>query len=192
VNLQDANVLAGSNSAVRIIFALGREGILHRRLGTTNRRDSPVTAWIVYIILSAVVTFALSAYLGPLGAYAFLGGVLGLGIIVICIVMNIGLIIYYRKHHRAEWSPLRHGVLPVAGSLLMLLPIYGQVWPIPAWPYRLIPYLLIAWIAIGVGYFLVLRRRRPHLVRAMGNVWEPDTAAQAPPGPGLSPAPAAS
>jgi amino acid transporter len=174
LNSQFANVLSGSNAAVRIVFSLGREGILHRRLGTTDSKDNPVTAWAVYLILSAAVTFGLGAYLGPLGAYNFLGSVLGLGIIVIYILMNIGVVAYFRRRHRDEWSPIRHGILPILGSLLMLLPIYGQVYPVPDWPYRLVPYLIVVWVLAGLVYFRVLRRRRPQLVDAMGRVWEPD------------------
>jgi hypothetical protein len=59
----------------------------------------------------------------------------------------------------------------------MLLPIYGQLWPIPPWPYRLVPYLIVAWVIAGIGYFLFLARRRPAMVEAMGRVWEPDTTA---------------
>jgi amino acid transporter len=175
LNSQFANALSGSNAAVRIIFALGREGILHRRLGTTDRRDNPVAAWAAYMIMSAIITFALGAYYGPLNAYAFLGSILGLGIVVIYILVNIGLVTYMWRRHRRDFSVIRHGILPVLGSLLMLLPIYGQVWPIPSWPYRLVPYLLVAWVMVGIVYFFVLRRRNPHLVNAMGRVWEPDT-----------------
>jgi amino acid transporter len=176
LNSQFANALSGSNAAVRIIFSLGREGILHRRLGTTNAADNPMTAWVSYVILSAVVTFGLGAYLGPLNAYAFLGSILGVGIIIIYILMNIGLIRYFWRNHRSEFSAFRHGVLPVLGSFLMLLPIYGQLWPVPGWPYRLVPYLLLAWVIIGIIYFQILRRRDPQLVDAMGRVWEPDLA----------------
>lgn len=176
LNSQFANVLSGSSAAVRIIFSLGREGIFSRRLGTTNRRDSPVAAWACYIIFSAAVTFLLGWWIGPFGAYNFLGSILGLGIIVLYILLNIGLIVYFRRRHAAEFSPIRHGVLPIVGSLLMLLPIYGQLWPIPAWPYRLVPYLIVIWVIAGIGYFLFLARRRPAMVEAMGRVWEPDTA----------------
>jgi len=31
-----------------------------------------------------------------------------------------------------EFNVRRHAVLPAIGSLLMLLPIYGQLWTIPA------------------------------------------------------------
>jgi amino acid transporter len=174
LNSQFANALSGSNAAVRIIFALGREGILHRRLGTTDRADNPMTAWVAYIVMSAVITYGLGLAMGPLNAYAFLGSILGLGIIVIYILMNIGVTRYFWRKHRSEFSPIRHGVLPAVGSLLMLLPIYGQLVPVPDWPYRLVPYLLVAWVIIGVGYFLVLRRRNPRVIDAMGAVWEPD------------------
>jgi amino acid transporter len=174
LNSQFANVLSGSSAAVRIIFSFGREGIFIRRLGTTNRRDSPVMAWATYILFSAVVTFALGAWITPFGAYDFLGSILGLGIIVLYILMNIGLITYFHRHYRSEFNPVRHGVLPILGSLLLLLPIYGQLWPIPPWPYNLVPYLILAWTLGGIGYFLYLARRRPAMVEAMGRVWEPD------------------
>ena len=174
LNSQFANVLSGSSAAVRIIFSFGREGIFVRRLGTTNRKDSPVFAWAAYIVFSAVVTFALGAWITPFGAYDFLGSILGLGIIVLYILMNIGLITYFQRHYRSEFSPVRHGVLPILGSLLLLLPIYGQLWPIPPWPYNLVPYLILAWTIGGIGYFWYLARKRPAMVEAMGRVWEPD------------------
>jgi amino acid transporter len=174
LNSQFANVLSGSSAAVRIIFSFGREGIFSRRLGTTNRRDSPAFAWAAYIVFSAVVTFALGAWINPFGAYDFLGSILGLGIIVLYILMNLGLILYFRRSYREEFSPVRHALLPVLGSLLMLLPIYGQLWPIPAWPYSLVPYLILAWTLGGIGYFFYIRNRRSDMLDAMGRVWEPD------------------
>ena len=66
-------------------------------------------------------------------------------------------------------------MLPILGTLLMLLPIYGLLWPIPPWPYDLVPYLIVAWTVGGVGYFLSLASKRPAMVEAMGRVWEPDT-----------------
>jgi amino acid transporter len=176
LNSQFANVLSGSSAAVRIVFSFGREGIFSRKLGTTNRRDSPVFAWAAYIVFSAIATFALGAWINPFGAYDFLGSILGLGIIVLYILMNIGLILYFRRSYRDEFSPLRHALLPVVGSLLMLLPIYGQLWPIPPWPYNLVPYLILAWTLGGIGYFFYIRNRRSDMLDAMGRVWEPDVS----------------
>lgn len=179
INSALAGTLAGSTAAVRVIFALGREGIFPRRLGTTNRRDNPVAAWAFYVLFSALVAFLLGWRIGPLGVYTFTGSLLGLGMVVLYILMNIGIIRYYRRHHRREFSPIKHGVLPIAGSLLMLLPIYGILWPIPQWPYNLVPYLLAAWTLAGTVYFIWIRKKRPSLVAAMGRVWDPDTGGDA-------------
>ena len=50
-----------------------------------------------------------------------------------------------------EFDVRRHAVLPATGSLLMLLPIYGQLWTTPAWLYNLVPYSIIAWTLAGIG-----------------------------------------
>ena len=174
LNSQFANALSGSSAGVRTIFSLGREGILPLRLGTTNRRDSPVAAWVAYIVLSAIITFALGAWISPFGAYNFLGTFLALGIVILYIMMNLGLIRYFRQEFPEEFSVVKHGVLPVLGSLLMLLPIYGLLWPVPTWPYNLIPYIFFLWVVGGIGYFVFLRKNRPALIDAMGRIWEPD------------------
>jgi amino acid transporter len=181
LNSQFANALAGSSAGVRTIFALGRERILHPSLGTTNRRDSPVAAWVAYMVFSAVLTFVLGALITPLGVYSFLGSLLALGIVILYILMNLGLPRYYRRQFPAEFSMLRHGVLPVIGSVLMLLPIYGLLWPVPDWPFSLVPYILLVWVVGGTGYFFYLRANHPERIEAMGRVWEPD--ADPAPGP---------
>jgi amino acid transporter len=176
LNSQFANALAGSSAGVRTIFALGRERILHPKLGTTNHRDSPVAAWGAYILFSAVLTFVLGALITPLGVYGFLGSLLALGIVILYIMMNLGLIRYYRREFPDEFSVFRHGVLPAIGSVLMLLPIYGLLWPIPDWPFSLVPYILLLWVVAGAVYFRYLRKNHPERIEAMGRVWEPDYA----------------
>ena len=69
---------------------------------------------------------------------------------------------------------VRHAVLPAIGSVLMLLPIYGLLWPIPDWPFSLVPYILLLWVAGGAAYFFYLRKNHPERIDAMGRVWEPD------------------
>lgn len=184
LNSQFANALSGSTAGVRTIFSLGRERILHPKLGTTNRRDSPIAAWTAYIIFSAVITFFLGWWITPVGAYDFLGSLLALGIVILYIMMNIGLTRYFRSQFPDEFSKVRHGILPVVGSLLLLLPVYGLLWPIPAWPYNLVPYILLVWVMAGTGYFLYLRRKRPEMIDAMGRVWEPDDGIAAAEGAG--------
>jgi amino acid transporter len=120
------------------------------------------------MIFSAAFALLVGLGYGPLGVYGFAGTVLGLGMVFIYIVISIGVIRFYLREHRDEFSVLRHGVLPVLTALIMLLPVYGQLNPAPAYPNNLAIWLLLAWMVVGVGYLLYLRSRRPHVVRAMG------------------------
>jgi len=65
-------------------------------------------------------------------------------------------------------------ILPAIAAVLMLLPVYGQLWPVPAGPNNLASYLVLAWLIVGASYLLFLRARRPELVHAMGRVFEND------------------
>lgn len=169
---QFANFVSGTNAVVRVIFSMGREGILPRALGRTSTRKVPVTALSCYLVLSLILALALGAKLGPLGVYGFCGTVLGLGMIVIYILISIAVIRFYRREHPSEFRLVRHGVLPVLTAVIMLLPIYGQIYPTPAAPNNLVPYLIVAWMVIGAGYLMYLRTRKPQLIAAMGRVFE--------------------
>jgi hypothetical protein len=105
---------------------------------------------------------------GVRSAGGFAGTVLGLGMVFVYIVISIGVIRFYLREHRDEFSLLRHGILPVLTALIMVLPVYGQLHPAPAYPNNLAIWLLLAWMVVGVGYLVHLRSRRPHVVSAMG------------------------
>ena len=165
---QFANVISGSNAIVRVLFAMGRESILPRALGRTGSRQTPVVALTAYLIFSAAFALLVGLKYGPYGVYGFAGTVLGLGMVFIYIVISIGVIGYYRREHRDEFSVIRHGILPVLTALIMILPVYGQLHPAPAYPNNLAIWLLLAWMVVGVGYLVYLRGRRPHVISAMG------------------------
>ena len=163
-----ANIISGSNATVRVLFSMGREGILSHRLGHTTGKGVPLPALTFYMAFSLALSLVGGALWGPFGAYAFYGTILGLGIVIIYILINLALITFFRRDYPAEFSIFRHGVLPVAGSVLMLLPIYGLLWPIPAYPNNLVPYIVAAWVVIGGVYLYYISRRRPEILDAMG------------------------
>jgi len=165
-----ANLISGINATVRVLFSMGREGIIFRLLGQTNARGNPSLALMAYMIFALAFALIGSALWTPLGAYGFFGTILGLGIVIIYILINLALIVFYRRDYPAEFSIVRHGILPVIAGLLMLLPIYGLLWPVPAYPNNLVPYIMLAWIVIGIVYLYLMVRRRPDILDAMGRV----------------------
>ena len=165
-----ANLISGINATVRVLFSMGREGIIFRGLGQTSVRGNPSLALTAYMIFALAFALIGSALWTPLGAYGFFGTILGLGIVIIYILINLALIVFYRRDYPAEFSIVRHGILPVVASLLMLLPIYGLLWPVPAYPNNLVPYIMLAWIVLGIVYLYLMVRRRPEILDAMGRV----------------------
>ncbi len=69
-----------------------------------------------------------------------------------------------------EAALVRHTIRPIPGYLLMLIPIYGSVWPIPAAPYIYFLYLLVAYIVVGALIASHLARTRPRTLRRAGAV----------------------
>lgn len=165
-----ANLISGINATVRVFFAMGREGIIPRRLGQTTSRGNPSLALTAYMIFALAFALIGGALWTPLGAYGFYGTILGLGIVITYILINLALIVFYRRDYPAEFSVVRHGILPVIASVLMLLPIYGLLWPVPAYPNNLVPYIMLVWIVLGGVYLYLIASRRPDLLDAMGRV----------------------
>ncbi len=163
-----ANLISGINATVRVLFAMGREGIVPRSWSRTTAQGNPSVALTVYMVFALVLALIGSALWTPLGAYGFYGTVLGLGIVITYILINLALIVFYRRDYPAEFSLVRHGLLPVLASVIMLLPIYGLLWPVPAYPNNLVPYIMLAWIVLGIVYLFVITRRRPEVLDAMG------------------------
>jgi amino acid transporter len=159
---------------VRVLFSMGREGIFTRHFGRTSRRGTPIVALSFYAVFSLVLCLIGGISWGPFGAYAFYGTILGLGMLIVYILLNLALIMFYRREHPSEFNPIRHGLLPIVASLLMLLPIGGLLYPVPAFPNNFVPYIMVAWIIIGFLYLTAVVSRRPDILDAMGRAMGED------------------
>jgi hypothetical protein len=105
---------------------------------------------------AAIMGPAVSTFSNPqfsTNVYGYLGFLLTLGLLPVYVLTNVSAIRYFREIGEFHW--LRHGVLPVAGSLLMV----GQILEQTAVPYTWFPWLILGWV------ILVARasstRRRP-------------------------------
>jgi amino acid transporter len=120
-----AGVLALHNAGARYLFALGREGLLPRSLGTTGRTGSPSLAVIVQstLVLVALVCFGVSS-LDPYTQVVLwtntptLVGVLGLQILT-----SIAVIAFFARDARGEevWQRL---VAPALAAVVLAVVLY--------------------------------------------------------------------
>ncbi|MFC5182327.1 APC family permease [Actinomadura harenae] len=179
LNSQFANLISGVTAQVRVVFAMGREGLLPRGLGTVGHGQVPRAALSCSMAVSLALSLTGGLWIGPIRMYGFAGQIVGVAMVLVYISISVALVRYYLREHRAEFSALRHGVVPVVAALLLLLPVYGQLVPLPTGANRVALALVVVWMAAGLGYLGWIVRNRPVLLDAMGRVWaEDDTAAE--------------
>jgi amino acid transporter len=163
VNSSLASALAGQNAGARVLFALGRARILPMAFGSVHRKhQTPWVALTFQTLLNVVVSLSLGFWLGPIGAFGFIGLLITLGLIVVYALGNIAVIPLYWKRVRQEWSLIRHVVVPIAGTLILAFCFYYSIWPLPTWPLSLSVWLVVFWLIIGAilaGYLWRTRRK---------------------------------
>ncbi|MBC7518642.1 MAG: APC family permease [Microbacteriaceae bacterium] len=166
-----AVTMNANNGIVRIIFAMGREGMLPRSLSRIHPvHNTPTTAIWLQAIVAVVFTFGVGLVTGPFNAYVYLGSILTLAIIPVYILTNIACIRHFNGPGRADRSVWRHVVLPVLGIALLGIPIFGQLYPAPPAPLVFFPYLVLLFIAVMVVIAVVVGRRRPEFLARAGAV----------------------
>jgi amino acid transporter len=171
VNSAFANSNAGANAATRVGYALARVGILPRALAQVHPRfKTPYMAVHVQGALGIAVALVLGFALGgPLLAFALLGTIATLIIVVIYILTNLSNMVFYLRERRDEMNPLLNIVVPVLG-ILIFIPVLVAAFGIDFGglgiagltpPANAAPWIVLAWLAIGVLVFFYVNSRSP-------------------------------
>jgi amino acid transporter len=165
-----SSILAFSQTAfiagARVLYTLGREGVLPKWLGGVSHRSTPVNAIIVMGAVSIVLGVPLAFISGPFNVWGYFGFLISIAFLVSYILTNAGMIRFMLMIGEFHW--FRHGVLGVAGSLIFLYPLYKTVWPLADGIYGVLPFVYIGWIVLGVLLLLYTRSRRPGALDAIG------------------------
>jgi len=171
LNSAFANSNAGANAATRVGYALARVGILPRALARVHPRfKTPYMAVHVQgalgIALALILGFALGS---PLNAFALLGTMATIIIVIIYILTNLSNIVFYLREKREEMNPLLNIVAPAVG-IIIFIPVLIAAFGIDfgglgiaglTAPANAAPWIVLAWLAIGVAVFLYLNSRAP-------------------------------
>jgi amino acid transporter len=170
-----ANANAGVNSSTRTLFALGRVEVLPQGLSRVDSRfRAPVVAIAVQTVVAVVVTFGLGIAYGPATAFAIVGTGITLLYVLLYVSVHVSCLTYFRRNRSTAHSALKHVLIPAVG-LIALLPglavasgikVFSFITPIAApASYGAIACLIA--IAIGIVYYVVLKRSHPERVSSM-------------------------
>jgi len=117
-----AATLAFQNSAARYLFAMGRAGVLSKRLDHTNKAQAPFTATTVVTVLAVLlVILGIIFNWDPiLNIFYWFSSVSVLAIVLTEILVSIAVIVYFRrtKEDKRIWNTT---IAPALAAILLIL-----------------------------------------------------------------------
>jgi amino acid transporter len=173
-------LIAGTNSQARLVFNAGREGLLPSFMGRVDpERRTPTNAIFTFIAIALLI-------IGGWGAGHILGGhtdsmdpvsffveASTMGTILVLLVYlasNIALPFYYKKFRPAEFSVVKHVVLPALGVVAIAIPLFYLAKPGQPAPYSWFPYAAVIILVASTLYAVFLTRRDPSLGDRVGSI----------------------
>jgi amino acid transporter len=173
-------LIAGTNAQARLVFNAGREGLLASWIGRVHpTRRTPVNAIVTFIGLSSLIIggwalghllFSGGRGMDPVAFFAessTLGTIL---ILVVYLLSNLALPVYYRRYLPAQFNVVKHAVLPLIGAASIVVPLYYLSEPGQPAPYDWYPYAALTIIVLAVIYAVYLARKDPTLADRVGSI----------------------
>jgi amino acid transporter len=159
-----ACVLACTTAAARVLLRMAHSGLIPDIFGRTHKRFGTPGAGVV---LTCVVMFAATAALATYGVggtdmYGWLGSVSVFGFLTAYALVAVSL-----PFARKALGQHSHTITAVSWItvLVMVAGAVGSVFPVPPAPAVWFPYVYLAYMALGMGWFLI-RRKTIHARRA--------------------------
>jgi len=158
-----ASTLGCAAGASRILFALGRDGFITRRLGDASARTgSPANSLAVVMAFGVLMTIALRLnHTNVVNAFFYPGTAGVLAMLIAYFVIQFGAAKYLHLENR---EPRWRVLILVLATAAIVYTFYKQVWPNPAYPYDWFPRIIAAWAALGI----VITFAFPALTRRIG------------------------
>ena len=144
--------LGCASVCARMLFALGRDHRLPRRLATVSATTgAPAAGLAVVLTLDAIgLTIFAAAGTEPLRVFFYFATFGVLNLLVMYVLTNLAAIrLLLQRARPAE------ALLPVLGITVAVYVLYRNVWPVPDPPFDVFPYLVAGWLAIGATWALV-------------------------------------
>jgi amino acid transporter len=153
-----AATLGCITAAARVLLLMAHNGLAHKALrGTHARNDTPHVAILatgIAVTLPVLVLAARGA--SGLDVYGWIGSLATYGFIVTYGLVSIALPKYLLQHGAHGWGAK---IVPWLAGFAMLLAMAGNLYPLPEGPYGKMPYVYLVYLAAGLAWFAVQKRR---------------------------------
>jgi amino acid transporter len=164
--------IAAANSQTRITFNSAREGLLPSFFARVTKGTKPVP--YVAILLYAGLTFALivipGIWLKPTDIFAYEATIGTVPIVLVYLIANLTLPLYFWKKRRNEFNWFKHVLVPLIGVGVLALPIWGFFAPGQPAPFNSFGWILLGLVIISVAWAVYILAARPQASTTLGTM----------------------
>jgi amino acid transporter len=153
-----ACTLACITAAARVLLKMAHDGLAPAVLARTHaKNETPHLAVLAIGLVVLILAAGLAAH-GAAGIdiYAWTGSLAVYGFITTYFLVAAALPFHLRRNRQLTPAAL---ALAIAAALAMVLALAGTLYPIPPAPYNTLPYYYLAFLAAGLTWSLLTRRR---------------------------------
>ncbi|WP_336651872.1 MULTISPECIES: APC family permease [unclassified Leucobacter] len=163
-----AVVVAPLNVVGRIVYVMGKEGMVPERFGRTH--ETHLTPHRVLLIAgpAAIVLDVMLLLAGtqPMDIVVWVDTYGTYGYMVAYALVAIAGIVYTKRAgipNRLVW------LCAVVAVVAMVYVFFANVWPVPAFPMNVIPYIFAATMLLAFSRFWWIKANRPEVLKHVGN-----------------------
>ena len=164
--------LAAANSQTRIVFNSARDGLLPAFFARVRKGSRPVpyNSVLLYVGLMLVLIIVPGIWITPVNLFAYEATIGTVAIVLIYLLANLALPLYFWKHLRAEFNWFRHVVVPLLGVGVLALPIWGFFAPGQTAPYNYFGWIFLAMVVLSAAWATYIVLARPQAALRLGAV----------------------
>src|SRR5262249_31535426 len=107
---------------------------------------------------------------GPATAFALVGTIIAIPIIVVYMATCLAVPFFYQREHRAEFNIVRHVIIPVIPFIVLAIVLYFQFVPVPP-PLNLAVPISAACLCLGIIVFIFLSLRAQEALARRSKVY---------------------
>jgi amino acid transporter len=164
--------IAAANSQTRITFNSAREGLLPAFFArvTKGTRPVPYVAVLLYAGLTLALIVLPGIWLSPTNVFAYEATIGTVPIVLVYLLANLALPLYFWKNTRSEFNWFKHVIVPIIGVGVLALPIWGFFAPGQPAPYNSFGWILLGLIALSVIWAAYVVATRPQVTATLGTM----------------------
>ena len=164
--------LAALNSNARITFSSAREGILPAVFARLTRGEKPVPYVSVFLYAGLVLALIIlpSFWLKATDIFAYEATIGTVLVVLVYLLTNLALPLYFWKKRRAEFNWFKHLIVPLVGSSVLALPIYGFFAPGQPAPFNFFGWIFLGIVAVSMAWAGYVMLARPKAAKTLGSI----------------------